>query len=55
MSDVNNLPLPIGSSIVDNPNRSENKGVRGGQNPICITTRLILSFRISSLSFIYRV
>jgi len=31
MSDVNNLPLPIGSSIVSNLNRLGNKGVRGGR------------------------
>jgi len=31
------------------------KGCAGGQSPICISTRLVSSFRISSLSFICRV
>jgi len=57
MSDVTNLPLPIGSSIVSSLARSGNNGCEkvGEQNPICTSIPLAFSFRISSLNFICRV
>jgi len=54
MSDVNNLPLPIGSSIVSNLIRSVNKGVRGERakpNMYINTAFLFFSHKLTQFYF----